>query len=396
MENNKKILNVPNLRFPEFKNEWISSELNSEALFLKGAVLSKNELSESGRPCILYGQLYTTYKNETIDEVISKTNCKDKNLFIGKSNDVIIPASGETPEDISTACCVLPDGVLFGGDLNVIRANHNGSFLSYQLNGKRKYDIAKLAVGKSIVHLHNEQLKKLVCTFPPSIQEENKIVSLLNNIDNRIKAQNKIIEHYESLIKGIKEKEFTNTKNKAKYLLKDIIYERKEYSQKDDGFEHVTLSKDGILPKSERYNRDFLVKDEEKEYKITKLNDICYNPANLKFGVICRNNYGESIFSPIYVTYEVKKDYDSLYISYYLCRNNFIKMIRKYEQGTVYERMSVSSEDFLKGVVFLPSLNEQILISKKIKTIENKIQLEKKYLDMLLAQKKYFLENLFI
>lgn len=179
-------------------------------------------------------------------------------------------------------------------------------------------------------------------------------------------------------------------------MLNDILFERKEYSQKDDGFEHVTLSKDGILSKSERYNRDFLVKDEEKEYKITKLNDICYNPANLKFGVICRNNYGESIFSPIYVTYEVKNDFDSSYISYYLCRNNFIKMIRKYEQGTVYERMAVSSDDFLKGIVYLPSIDEQISISRKIRNIENKIQLEKKYLDVLLTQKKYFLSNLFI
>ena len=86
------------------------------------------------------------------------------------------------------------DDVLFGGDLNVLRTNHNGSFLSYQLNGKRKFDIAKLAVGKSIVHLHNDQLKKLDCYFPQTVEEESKIVALLDALDEKINTQNKIIK----------------------------------------------------------------------------------------------------------------------------------------------------------------------------------------------------------
>ena len=80
----------------------------------------------------------------------------------------------------------------------------------------------------------------------------------------------------------------------------------KEESNKNDGtYVHVTLSKDGISDKTDRYDRDFLVKDEDKKYKITRLNQLCYNPANLKFGVICINRYGAGIFSPIYVTYDV-------------------------------------------------------------------------------------------
>ena len=71
--------------------------------------------------------------------------------------------------------------------------------------------------------------------------------------------------------------------------LGDILKERNEYCCKDGTFVHGTLSKDGLFPKTERWNRDFLVKEENKKYKITHLDDICYNPANLKFGVICRN-----------------------------------------------------------------------------------------------------------
>ena len=65
--------------------------------------------------------------------------------------------------------------------------------------------------------------------------------------------------------------------------LKKILKERKLYSEKGLEYPHVTLSKDGIYDKGERYNRDFLVKSEEKQYKITKLNDLCYNPANLAY-----------------------------------------------------------------------------------------------------------------
>ena len=78
----------------------------------------------------------------------------------------------------------------------------------------------------------------------------------------------------------------------------------------------------------------YLVKDENKEYKVTHRGDICYNPANLKFGVICVNDFGDAIFSPIYVTFEIQKDVDRDFLSNYLMRWDFIKAVRKYEEGT--------------------------------------------------------------
>lgn len=163
------------------------------------------------------------------------------------------------------------------------------------------------------------------------------------------------------------------------YILKDILLERKEYSEKGKDYKHVTLSKEGIVDKTERYNRDFLVKDENKKYKITHLNDICYNPANLKFGVICLNRYGDAIFSPIYITFELKEKYKQLidieYLSYILTSERFIQKVRKYEQGTVYERMAVNVEDFLSMKVNIPSLNEQKIIKDMIKKVEKIINL---------------------
>ena len=187
----------------------------------KGTGISKDQLSDDGEPCILYGELYTKYKSETIREVISKTNIDNTKLVRSKANDVIIPCSGETAEDIATARCVLNGNILLGGDLNIIRLHgYDGAFMSYQLNGKRKYDIAKVAQGVSVVHLYGEHLKG-VKTINPCLEEQKKIASLLALLDERIATQNKIIEDLKKLKSAIIEKVF-NGKHSEKLQLNDV------------------------------------------------------------------------------------------------------------------------------------------------------------------------------
>lgn len=206
--NDKKVLNVPALRFPEFTEEWQGEQLHEIAELSKGTGISKEQLSENGTPCILYGELYTKYKSEIISKVISKTDIEESKLKHSKQNDVIIPCSGETAIDIAVARCVPFDNVLLGGDLNVIRLHkYDGAFMAYQLNGKRKTDIAKLAQGVSVVHLYGENLKSIK-TYNPSLQEQQKIVKLLSMLDERLEVQNKIIDKLETLIKGIRHKVF--------------------------------------------------------------------------------------------------------------------------------------------------------------------------------------------
>ena len=197
------IRNVPPLRFPEFSGEWKEEQLDSIATLSKGVGISKEQLSEVGEPCILYGELYTKYKSEIIKQIESKTDIDCSKLKRSKANDVIIPCSGETAVDIATARCVPFDNILFGGDLNVISLHkYDGAFMSYQLNGKRKYDIARVAQGVSVVHLYGDHLKAIK-TYNPTLPEQQKIAKLLSLLDERIATQNKIIEKYESLIKGI-------------------------------------------------------------------------------------------------------------------------------------------------------------------------------------------------
>ena len=167
--------------------------------FRKGYGISKENLSSDGTPCILYGELYTTYKTAIAKRIKSKTSLDPTTLFHSKKNDVIIPCSGETAEDIATSVCIPYDDILLGGDLTVIRSDLDGAFLSNQINSVRKYDIARIAQGKSIVHLQADELKKISIAYP-TIDEQQKISGFIDKIDERIEVQNKIIKHRKSLI----------------------------------------------------------------------------------------------------------------------------------------------------------------------------------------------------
>lgn len=178
--------------------------------------------------------------------------------------------------------------------------------------------------------------------------------------------------------------------------LSEILSERKTYCEKDGTYPHATLSKEGVSAKTERYDRDYLVSSDDKKYKITHYGDICYNPANLKFGVICLNTFGNAIFSPIYITFEVKDGYDYSFIAECVTRTDFINEALQYQQGTVYERMAVSPEDLLSMSITVPSLHEQQRIARCLKGYDLLIEKQSKILNNLIALKKALLSQLFI
>ena len=241
MEKNNKTLNVPHLRFPEFSGEWEKATLQSVATLSKGTGISKDQLSEEGQPCILYGELYTKYNSEIIDTIISTTDIDPEKLVRSQANDVIIPCSGESAVDIATARCVKKSNILLGGDLNIIRlkGEHEGSFFAYQLNGKRKYDIAKVAQGVSVVHLYGEHLKGVKVSYP-SAAEQKKISSLLALIDQRIETQKKIIEDLKKLKSAIGNKLLHSCfcNSNCTIQLSSVLNERKEYNENDGTYPH--------------------------------------------------------------------------------------------------------------------------------------------------------------
>ena len=177
---------IPEFRFNGFANAWEQRKLGNVAKFSKGSGYSKGDLIESGTPIILYGRLYTKYET-SISEVDTYVEAKDGSVY-SKGGEVIVPASGETAEDIARAATVDKSGVILGGDLNVVSPNEdiNSAFLAISIShGNSQRELAKKAQGKSVVHIHNEEIKNLVVPFPAKA-EQNKIVEYFSNLDNLI------------------------------------------------------------------------------------------------------------------------------------------------------------------------------------------------------------------
>ena len=388
------------MRFPEFHGEWEKCKLGDIATLTKGSGISKDQRSATGTPCILYGELYTTYKSEVIDYVVSKTDISDKNLVRSCANDIIIPSSGETAIDISTARCVLSPDVLLGGDLNIIRLKDgDGRFFSYQLNGVRKHDIAKIAQGVSVVHLYGESIKGLTVSFP-SNKEQQKISTLLSLIDERIATQNKLIEKFESLIKGINQRVFMNSGNN--YKLGEICEIRSGYSGSQ------LLSKKGL--------------------KVSRIETISGHKVNMeRVGYVApfesSENYrlrvGDILFSNInsveYIgnTAFIDKDYDLYHgmnllrltpnhmvvIPFYLyLLLNTNRMLNRFKAvcNKAVSQASINQTELGKTVVQIPPINTQEQICELYQALYTKLETESHTKSLFQNQKQYMLRQMFI
>ena len=395
INNEHKKLNVPNLRFPEFQGEWKKTTIGDIADLYKGTGISKDQLSDDGEPCILYGELYTKYKSETIREVISKTNIDNTKLVRSKANDVIIPCSGETAEDIATARCVLNGNILLGGDLNIIRLHgYDGAFMSYQLNGRRKYDIAKVAQGVSVVHLYGEHLKG-VKTINPCLEEQKKIAKLLSLLDERIATQNKIIEDLKKLKSAIIEIEYTPNTKTTSHI--GNVIEQISKRNKNNAIQNVlsVSNRQGFIKQSDQFENRNVASEDTSNYKIVEKNDFAFNPARINVGSIARlTTFENGIVSPMYICFRTQENVAPEYIDFFFESKHFYCEIQKRLEGSV--RQCLSFEGLCNIPFSLPSLEMQQRIGKRLFTLGQKIKTETDLLELLNKQKQYLLRQMFI
>ena len=201
-------VSVPEIRFKGFTDPWEQRKLGEIAVFSKGVGYSKNDLCEEGTPIILYGRLYTKYETCIFDV---DTFVKEKaGSVYSKGGEVIVPASGETAEDISIASVVVKPGILLGGDLNIVSptAEYDSAFLALTISSgaTHKY-LSSLAQGKSVVHLHNADIQSVSAKFPTK-REQEKIHLLFGKIDTLITLHQRKLEKLQNIKKSCLEKMF--------------------------------------------------------------------------------------------------------------------------------------------------------------------------------------------
>lgn len=179
----------PKIRFKGFSGEWKRSTLGDLALFSKGSGYSKSDICKEGTPVILYGRMYTKYQS-VFDEIDTFVNPKD-NSVVSKGGEVIIPGSGESSEDISLAAMVKNEGVILGGDLNILKFNqkvNDPTFMSMAITySPTRAELSSYSQGKTVVHLRNSEIAKGTIRYP-NISEQNTIVNYVLSLDAQISA----------------------------------------------------------------------------------------------------------------------------------------------------------------------------------------------------------------
>ena len=202
----KKVLNVPALRFPVFTEEWKEHSL-AEYLDFKNGLNPSADKFGSG---IKFISVMDILSNDFITYDCIRTSVEitseEKIAFAVEKGDMLFQRSSETLEDVGRANVYMDDQLaVFGGF--VIRgkkkAEYNPMFFRYLLASPyARKKVIPMGAGAQHFNIGQDGLSKVRLHFPV-LQEQHKIATLLRLIDERISTQNKIIEKLETLIKGI-------------------------------------------------------------------------------------------------------------------------------------------------------------------------------------------------
>ena len=395
----------PSYRFADYTEPWAEKKLGEVAEIYDGTHQTPIYTTE--------GVMFLSVENiRTLhsDKYISK-DAFDKDFKISpKSGDVLMTRIG----DIGTSNIVETDiDLAYYVSLALIRScTIESKFLNVSISS----DYFQKELWKRTLHIAfpkkiNKNEIGQSKFFYPSLPEQTAIGSFFQDIDQLISLQQRKLEVLKDQKKTYLKLLFPakgQTKPALRFAgfeddwmevkLGEVLTERNIQMVPSDQVPLVSFTvENGVTPKTERYNREFLVREESKKYKYTRYNDIVYNPANLKFGAIARNKYGEAVFSPIYVTFEV--NYSNIlpeFIEGILTSKDFIQQALKFQEGTVYERMAVKADDFTRLAITVPSLPEQEAIGSFFQDLDKDIAKQEEKVNQLKESKQTLLKKMFI
>ena len=270
------------------------------------------------------------------------------------------------------------------------RKIYSNEFLNYLLN---RVDWSKLN-STTITRIYNDNLRELHITFP-SREEQDKIVSLLTRIDDRIDTQSKIIEELTTLRSALIEECAKQSGNCIS--LSDILREVEERSTTANQYQVLSSTVKGIFSQKEYFNKD-IASEDNKGYKVVRKGHVVLSPQNLWMGNINYNDqFDIGIVSPSYKVFSIKEGFNPIFIAALLQTK---KALNEYmlasEQGASIVRRNLNIEAFMAIKFRIPDARQQDSLSLAITAINAKLNNERCYLEQLTMQKSCLLENMFI
>ena len=401
----------PKIRIKGFDGEWEEVLLSTIATFSKGRGYSKADICEKGTPIVLYGRMYTNYSTE-IDNVDTYAVLKD-NSVISKGNEIIIPASGETPEDIACASVVKQKGVIIGGDLNILSvdgSSYDPSLTALSITyGDAHRELSKSAQGKTVVHLHNSEISKTKLQYPSSIDEQKQIVSYFKSLDALIQTTTEKIASLKQLKSASLISMFPQNGEKTpRVRFKGFEGEWKYYSFgklyrhnviKND----LTFGTDKVISVANmHYTSNTNISDENylRTYNIFRIGDIAFEGNKSKdfaHGRFVENTIGDGIVSHVFEVFTpISDEYDLNYWKYAINNERIMGkiLLRCTKASTMMTNLTAN--EFLRENILVPSYEEQKEIGQFFASLDSQISIQEQRLEKLKQIKTACLEKMFV
>ncbi|WP_343068963.1 restriction endonuclease subunit S [Listeria portnoyi] len=395
---------------------WEQRKLGDVAVFSKGNGYTKNDLTEKGTPIVFYGRLYTRYEI-VINNVDTFVEKKDKSV-ISEGNEVVVPASGETAADISRASVIGTEGFILGGDLNIIKPKKkiNSVFLALTIsNGTQQKEMSKRAQGKSVVHLHNSDLKQVNLLYP-SYGEQQQIMMFFLQLDNTIALHQRKLNALKLMKQGFLQQMFPVNGEKVPKV-RFIDFEE-HWKQRKLG-ELATSFEYGLNASSKKYdgkNKYIRITDIDESSHMFSQDNITSPDTNLvhadnyllEVGDILFARTGASVGKSYYyngkdgsvyyagflIRAKIKQEYDAKFIFQNTLTTNYKNFIQITSQRS--GQPGINAREYAGFYLSIPKLEEQRKIGLFFTNLEDTIILYQNKLDMLNILKKAYLKNMFI
>ena len=385
MEENKKnkIPNVPNLRFPKYSSEWITTKYDSVCKVFSGGTpkSSNKEYYKGDIPFIRSGEIHL----DKTELFINEKALRESSAKMINKGDLLLALYGATSGEIDISRI---EGAINQAIL-CIKTDQNKQFIKYGWESKvTKYLSTYLQGGQG--NLSAEIFKSIRVDLTEK-DEQAKIGYFLVLLDDRIKTQNKIIEKYESLIKQLNDDLFSREIN---CKIGDFIQECSKRN-KDGAILNVlsVSNKNGFVKQSEQFEDKELASEDKTNYKIVQKGDFAFNPARINVGSIALLKKQETgIVSPMYICFKAKNIPNEVLESYF-SSSSFKKEMNKRLEGSVRMCLTI---DGMKNIRFHKPDEKEVNLLNHLTKLRDFVSINKKILVLYNSQKKYLLSNLFI
>ncbi|MGY0445234.1 restriction endonuclease subunit S [Lactobacillus johnsonii] len=379
---------VPALRFKGFTDEWEQRKLGDYGSVAMNKRIFKNQTNtNSGVPFYKIGTF-----GKKADAFISKKLFEEyrKKYPYPKKGDLLISASGSIGRVIEYT-----GQQAYYQDSNIVWLNHNDNLENIYL--KAYYQIIHWSgiEGSTIKRLYNKNILNTKI-YVPIKDEQFKVGTIIDQIEKLITLQQRKLTELQLLRTSLNQQLLKDNSSWKSVKLREILNIRNKQIFPNQQYPLMSfVQKQGVVPKSQRYNRDFLVKG-NKKYKVTEKGDFIYSSNNLETGSIGINKTGNATISPVYSVFSSKNYKESLFIGLLSEKKSFIYKMIRFRQGVVYGQWKIPEKDFLNIKIKIPNYQEQEKIITLFTHIDNQFKQENKKLTDLQNFKQFLLQNMFI